>query len=148
MLSPQEFRQKLAGVIDYRTQKQNQEKKEEIKQEAISFVSILPELFSADLDRMSMWERIGNGLNAAVKKCGGDIEEFVNITLEFIKASSHAIASNKRLERWLMDIEQRTQDDKISLLRTVEKKCNVILVYARNEWNSVKDAKRTLKEGE
>jgi hypothetical protein len=121
---------------------------DELKNEAIIFCSILPELFSSDLDRISMWERIGNGVSSAVKKCGGDIEQFVNIVLEFIKANSAMVASNDRLERFLLDMEQRSDDDKKSLLRIVDKKTNVILVYARNQWNALKDSKRQLKDGE
>ena len=148
ILSAQEFRQKLAGVVDPRKQKENEQTAEEIKQEAISFCSILPELFSSDLDRMTMWERIGNGIIAACKKCGGDTEEFVHLVLEFIKANPAMLASNKRLERWLIDFSARDEEDKRMFLRTIEKKSNVILVYARNLWGEIKDAKRPLKEGE
>lgn len=121
---------------------------ENAKQQAINFCSILPELFSADLDRKGMWDRIGNGLSGAVKKCGGDYEEFVNLVLEFIKANSAMVASNKRLEAWLLEMDIKTDDDKILFLRAFEKKHNVILVFARSLWNDVKSASNKLKEGE
>jgi len=148
ILSAQEFRRKLAGVTDPRREKQNEQSAQEMKDEAISFCSILPEVFSGDLDRMTMWERIGNGIVSACKKCGGDHEEFVHIALDFIKANPAMISSNKRLEEWIMSFEQRTTDEKRLFLKVIEKKSNVILVYARNMWNQVKDAKRPLREGE
>lgn len=97
---------------------------------------------------MTMWERIGNGIVSSCKKCGGDFEEFVNLALDFIKANPAMVASNSRLEKWLISFEQKSDDDKMAFLRTIEKKSNVILVYARNLWGSIKDAKRDLKEGE
>lgn len=95
-----------------------------------------------------MWERIGNGITGACKKCGGDYEEFVNMTLEFIKSNPAVVASNTRLEEWLMSMDIQTDEFKKMFLRVIEKKSNVVLVYARNIWGQIKDSKRTLKDGE
>lgn len=119
-----------------------------MKQTAVNFCSILPELFSDDLDRMSMWNRIGNGITGAAKKCGGDYEEFVNLSLEYIKANPGIVSSNKRLEEWLFSMELNSDEDKREFIRQAEKKLNIVLVYARNLWGEIKKSKRPLKEGE
>jgi len=111
-------------------------------------VSILPNLYSESLDRLKMWDRIGNGITTAVAKCGGDLEMFVDCILEFIKADSAAVVRNSMLEKWLIVAEQMDQSDKVSMLKILEKKKNVILVYARNQYRAIKDANRPLKEGE
>lgn len=95
-----------------------------------------------------MWERIGNGISSACKKCGGDYEEFVNLSLDFIKSNPAIVASNERLEEWLLSMEIKDDDFKKMFLRIIEKKVNVILVYSRNLWTSIKDAKRPLRDGE
>lgn len=95
-----------------------------------------------------MWNRISNGIVSAQKKCAGDHEMFVNYVLEFIKAYPVLVAANKRLERWLMDFEQLDENAKIMMLKILEKKHNVILVYSRNLWNDIKNSNKQLKDGE
>ena len=109
-----------------------------IKAEAIKFSSILPKLFSDDFDRKTLWERIGNGIFSSVKKCGGDYEEFINLCLEYIKADPGKVASCKELELFLDEMNTRPQEWKDGFLFIMEKKYNIILVYARAEWNSNK----------
>lgn len=111
---------------------------EEIKQLAINFCSILPELFSSDFDRKSMWTRIGNGITSACKKCGGDYEVFVSLSLDFIKAEPGLMAANARLEEWLLSMDAKDDESKKEFLRTIENKSNVVLVYARQLWNEIK----------
>lgn len=135
-------------MVDFRNREKYQDEVENVKQQAINFCSILPELFSADLDRKDMWNRIGNGLMSAVKKCGGDYEEFVNIVLEFIKANADLVASNKRLSAWLFGMDSKPETYKTMFLRVFEKKHNVILVFARALWNDIKESSKNLKEGE
>lgn len=135
VLSANEFRQRLAGVIAPLIQEQD---KEAAKTSAISFVSILPELFSKDLDRISMWERIGNGLSAAAKKCGGNLDEFVNLSLDFIKATPGAVASNERLEEWLSTTMDKSEEYKSALIRSFTTRLNVILIYGRQDWKDRK----------
>lgn len=141
VLSAQEFRRKLAGVVDPR-KKTEAKYEEEIKQQAINFCSVLPELFSGDFDRKSMWTRIGNGIVSACKKCGGDYEVFVNLALDFVKAEPGLMAANRRLEDWLLSMDVKDDETKKEFIRVIEKKSNVILVYARQLWNEIKGVER------
>lgn len=109
-----------------------------IRDEAIKFCSILPELFSDDFDRKTLWERIGNGIVSASKKCGGDYEEFVNLILEFIKADPGKVASSDGLNMFLIGIDSRPSEWKNHFLYLMSKKYNIILVYSRTRWNARK----------
>lgn len=109
-----------------------------IKDEAIRLCSILPKLFSDDFDRKTLWERIGNGIISSVKKCGGDYEEFVNLVLEFIKAEPGQVAACEELENFLTAMETKPKEWKEQYLRLMERKHNIILVYARQRWNAEK----------
>lgn len=112
-----------------------------IKDEAIKFCSTLPRLFSDDFDRKTLWDRIGNGVVASVKKCGGDYEEFVNLTLEYIKAEPGKVAASKELEIFLEGMNTKPAEWKDCFLSVMEKKYNIILVYARQLWNFKKEGK-------
>ena len=106
-----------------------------IKDEAIKFCSTLPELFSDDFDRKTLWERIGNGIVSASKKCGGDYEEFVNLILEFIKADPGKVAASHGLSMFLEGMEIKSKEWKAQFLKLMETKYNIILVYSRTRWN-------------
>lgn len=113
-----------------------------IKQESIKLCAILPKLFSDDFDRKTLWERIGNGIKASIKKCGGDYEEFINLILEFIKADPGKVASCEELEYFLNSMDLKPHEWKEAFLKMMEKKYNIILVYARQLWNSKKVVKK------
>lgn len=137
MLSAEEFRKKLVGIVD-KSKTIPLEEDNKIKQAAIQFCSLLPELFSEDFDRKTLWTRIGNGIISGIKKCGGDYEIFINLVLEFIKADPGKTAENKKLEIFLHTIIDKSTEWKTQFLRIVEKKYNIILVYAKNKWDSEK----------
>lgn len=105
-----------------------------IKDDAIKFCSILPELFSDDFDRKTLWERIGNGIYSSVRKCGGDYESFINYVLEYIKADPGKVASCKRLNSFLSGISVKPKEWKDEFLNVFSKKHHIVLVYARDVW--------------
>lgn len=146
MLSAEKFRRKLAKVID-ESKSLHEDEKSAIKQSAIDFCAILPELFSEDFDRKTLWTRIGNGLISSIKKCGGDCEEFINLILEFIKADLGQTAANVHLDNFLSFIFNQPQEWKKNWLQIIEKKHYVILVYARYEWTKNKSGKHSELKG-
>jgi hypothetical protein len=112
-----------------------------IREEAIRFCSILPKVFSDDFDRKTLWDRIGNGISAAIKKCGNDYEEFVNLMLEFIKADPGKVASTEELLFFLDSMRLKPKEWHSKFLYIMERKNHIVLVYARNLWNSNKGTK-------
>ena len=137
LLSAVEFRQKLAGLVDPNLVLPEEER-EEVKQTAIRFTSILASLFGEDLDRKTLWERIGNGIVVCCAKCGGDWEAFVNEILQYIKADGGRVAASRPLEAMLSEIEGKPRAWKESFLRVLETKHFIIVVKARALWNSAK----------
>lgn len=109
-----------------------------MKDEIINFISILPELFSDDLDRKTLWERIGNGLMVSIAKCGGDFETFINNCLDYIKAEPGKVAANDNLASWLDVALLRPQEWKIQFMRFIERKNFLVVLKARAQWNLTK----------
>lgn len=105
-----------------------------IKDEAIKLCLILAELFSGDLDRKTLWERIGNGLAVCSAKCGGDWELLLEGLLEFVKADPASVAANKKLEIWIDLMTLKPQEWKEQFIRICETKRMIIIVKARQQW--------------
>ncbi|MGD8707068.1 MAG: hypothetical protein PVI88_00105 [Nitrosopumilaceae archaeon] len=136
-LTPEEFRLKIAGLLDPLGQMDDLGKKS-MEDEVIRFVSILPEVFGDNLDRKTLWERIGNGLVSSLAKAGGDVELFVNHCLDYVKADSGKAAANENLHYFISTLSTRDKEWKQQFLRTIEKKHYLIIVKSRDTWNKNK----------
>jgi len=106
--------------------------------ETVSFVSILPEIFSEDFDRKTLWERIGNGLTVSLAKAGGDFDLFINFCFEYLKADSGKVAANENINAFINSAMSRPVEWKNQFLSTIEKKHYLIVVKARARWNENK----------
>lgn len=135
-LSPEEFRLKLACLTDPSIKSDGV--KENLINEAVDFVSELPVFYSDDLDRKSLWERIGNGLLAAVQKCNGDVELFVNQVLVYIKADAAKVAASDRLANLIFTFSSRDKGWREGFLRQFQEYHYLIIVKSRMTWNSRK----------
>jgi hypothetical protein len=109
--------------------------------EIVRFVSILPEVFSDDLDRKTLWERIGNGIITSLAKAGGDFGLFINSCLDYVKADSGKVAANENLSTFINSALIRPREWKTQFLTVIEKKYYLIVVKARARWNENKGDK-------
>jgi hypothetical protein len=139
-MTPEEFRQKTAGLTDPLKQ-MDEFDRSALKDEAIRFISILPEVFSDDLDRKTLWERIGNGLLIARAKAGNDIESFINNCLDFVKAEPGKVAANENIALFISSISTRPQDWREQFLKTIERSHYLLIVKARARWNENRGGK-------
>jgi len=135
--SQEEFRKKLACCFDT-VSVTEEEKKEEIKEKCINFISFLPIVFSDDLDRKSLWDRISNGIYSATTKCDNDFEKFINFILEFIKADAARVASNNIFTDFLCEVSKQTDEWKIAFINYCQTKYFILVTYARQRWESMK----------
>lgn len=115
--------------------------KENLINEAVDFVAELPIFYSDSLDRMSLWDRIGNGLVAASQKCNGDVELFINQVLVYIKADTSKVAASERLSNMMYTMSQRDKSWKETFLRQFQEYHYLIIVKARMVWNNRKQVK-------
>ncbi len=138
IMSAEEFRQKLAGLVNP-NQMMKEEEIEKVKEKTIEFCSILPELFGDDLKRITLWERISHGLIVSSAKANGDIELFINQILLYIKAEPSNVASNKHLSDFIEFILSQSRNWQEQFIRTCESKYMFICVKARLIWNTKKE---------
>ena len=136
MLTPEEFRLKLACLSDPSVK--SEMARHSLIEEAVDFVSELPKFYSNELDRMSLWDRIGNGLLAAASKADGNCELFINSVLSYIKASPTSVAASDRLAAFIANFETRDTAWKRDFIHQFQEYHYLIIVKARAAWQSKK----------
>lgn len=142
-LSAETFRQKLAGLVDEEAALPDVAR-ESIKEEAVRICSIFASLFSDDLDRKTLWERIGTGIVAAIAKSDHELDRFINHALDYIKADPGRVASSAPLTAWLETNLDRPAEWRRGLLRYIEGRRFIVLVKARAHWMAVKSGREEL----
>jgi len=135
-LTPEEFRLKLACLSDPSVK--SEIVRHSLIEEAVDFVSELPKFYSDELDRMKLWDRIGNGLLAAASKADGNCELFVNSVLSYIKASLTSVAASERLASFITNFEKRDSTWKRDFICQFQEYHYLIIVKARAAWQAKK----------
>jgi hypothetical protein len=115
--------------------------KENLLNEAVDFVSELPQLYSDDLDRKAIWGRIGNGLLASATKANGDISLFVNNVLSYIKADPSRVATSDHMANLIGTFGTRDKAWKDAFIRQFQDYHYLIVVKSRAIWQSKKGGK-------
>lgn len=138
-LTPEKFRQALAGFTDAAII--NISDKENIKNEAIRYCSILASLFGSDLDRMTLWDKIGTSIESAGMKSKTDIEQFMNYCLDSIQAEHSRVASSESLLSIIQSWNSKPESWKIQLIQYLTKNKFTVLIFARERWNEFKEGK-------
>jgi hypothetical protein len=133
-LSPQEVRQRLAGLIDP-AEAVTVTDKETYRLLAVEFCAALPAVFGDTLDRMTLWDRIASGIQSGyAKTVSGDLELFVQHVLEHIRADASRVVACDRIcsaQERLFDL---STDDRQAFLTYLVTHLIPVLVFARKEW--------------
>lgn len=130
-LSTEEMRQRLAGLID------NQAEKPEwythvAKGLAIDFCASLPSVFGSELDRLTMWDKIGNAIKSGyAKTVSGDIDLFVQHILESIQADASKAVACDRLTEAIDALQQLPEQERQDWLQYLVTHLIPVLVHAR-----------------
>ena len=144
-LTTEEFRQKLAGLIDPQEQA-TPERRQELKDLSIQFAATLPEVFGEDLDRKTMWDRIGTGLQAAFAKTAGDDHEFfIQQVLEHIKAEPSKASINDSLGQVIATLAVWSSSNRQAWITYFNTYLIPILVHARAGWTKTKETRKAAK---
>lgn len=127
-----EFRQRLAGLIDPRGANETVFA-DEIRERAIAFVVGLCEVFNAkSLDRKTIWERVGSALETAhAKTVGVDVEFFVSRALEHVLAEPGRVAASAALGETIAWLHERTEAERQAWLTYLSQKRYAVLIHAR-----------------
>lgn len=134
----QEFRRKLAGLVDPERKIEASEKVE-VKEAAIRLCSIFAELFGDSLDRVTLWEKIGSALRTSCAKVSDDdLDRFITLCLEHIQAEDSRVAACEPLTQMIETFAARPSEWKYAFTSYINTHRMSLLVHARARWQNVK----------
>lgn len=127
------FRLEIAGLA--RPAGRNVTDQEDARYFAIRLLSIFAHLFGDSLDRLTLWDRIGSAVATGVAKARkGDLEQFVSLCAEHIKADDGKVAACDALKELFQIFSARDREFAESVFLLFREKRPVLLVHARDRW--------------
>lgn len=135
----------MAGLTDpdYLAPADDNHAAAEHKKWAIALCLICCDLFGESMDRMTLWERIPSGLAVACVKCDdGDIDRFISLVLDHIKADPARAARMIEVEELLFATSTKPISWRQGFVRYIASHSFSIIAYARREWENTKDKRR------
>ena len=136
-LTTEQYRRHLAGLIDPQ-QKIGLTDREVIRLTAIDFVSCLPRIFGSELDRMTLWDRIGSAIQVAFSKTVDDDHEFfISEVCRHIMAGT-AAARSEELQAVILKVTEWEAERRVLWMQYLSSHLPVVLVHARAAWEKSK----------
>lgn len=117
--------------------------KQKVKDLAVRFCAALPAVFGESLDRTTLWDRIGTGIQSAyAKTAGDDVDFFVSQVLEHIKAEPTKSLSEPELSGVLTEAGGWSASEREAWLLHLATHLIPTLVYAKAKWEERKATKK------
>ena len=139
VISTEEARRVLAGLADPDRPSGGAAESLEVKEAAVRFGSILAKLFGPDLDRMTLWERIGSAFESACSKVDdGDLDRFAHLCLDHVRAEAGAAAACEALTATLETFAARPIEWRQAFVRYCRTHRIALVVHVRRRWELVK----------
>ena len=134
------FRQTLAGLVDVT---QGAEQFGDPKEHAIDLVVLMAIGFNRDrLDTMTLWDRIESGIREAIATCPhDDITAFIGSCLEHVLCPINRIIGNGKAEAIQSRLYVLTEEESIAVVRYLHAHLLPVMVFARQRYQEMKDAK-------
>lgn len=109
--------------------------------EAVRLCSKFPELFGEDLDRKTLWKRIGSAIETSIIKSNNDLSVFVNSCLAYIKADTGKVACHEDLSYWLDTNSKKSKEWIMGFFHYLSTRYFLVIAKARQEWEARKNEK-------
>jgi hypothetical protein len=91
----EQFRQVLAGLAATEI---GGNMAEHMKPQAVAMIKAFRDVFGKSLDRMTLWERIANGIEVAAKKSGGRGDKFIAAMLDYLRSDTNVVVGSAALK--------------------------------------------------
>ncbi len=140
-LDAESFRRELAGLV---VSKESETfDSSEFRQCAVDLGVILCRVYSEQLDRTALWDRIATAFATACSKVpNGEPEQFLSAVLEHVKADPAAAAREESVSLWLAAAIEHSDEWRRSFVRYLVTRSYAVIVHARNAWEVQKEARR------
>ena len=138
-LSRDKFRKKLAGLADPSAETPNHPFG--FKQQAISLATVMARVFSDELDRKTLWNKIGAGLKSASQKRPEGGDSLIAAALESVLAEPGRAAMLPELEELILGVAEQEEEWNRGWAAYITRSSVIIVVHARALWNREKENK-------
>lgn len=137
-LSKTEFYKTITDIADFSgdTIAKNNYSDDVFIDEAIRLISEVPRFFSDQLDRMTMWDRIGNGIGSSVSKSDGDFRLFINYLVDYVKADFSKFACSDTIQSIISTFELRDKSWQRLFVENCQKYSFLIIAKSRQSWQN------------
>lgn len=131
------FRQEIAGLLE---RHENDHEPADFGAAASQLCVVMAEQFDSDtLDRLTLWDRISSGiLTAAAKVDDGDLDRFLSLCLEHVKASPGRTAASETVAM-LLGMFDQDEAWRIGFLRYCQSHIYAVLIHGRASWQQHKE---------
>ena len=137
-LDTEAFRRKLAGLADPNT-RTGSLAPVVVRETANRFCSILAHLFSDQLDRLTLWDKIGAALESACSKVSDDdTDRFITLCLEGVLADPGRAAACDALGAIIGTLNVAKPEDRFAFIHHIQTHRYSVLVHGRQRWERVK----------
>lgn len=140
VLDTEAFRRKLAGLEDPLARDPDTPgEKAEIRALAAELVATLADLFGPDLDRKTLWSRIGSALETAdARVSDDDLERFASLCLDHVKAEPGRAAAHEGLGDLLATFAGRPTEWRFAYLGYLRSHRYPALQFGRRRWEEIR----------
>lgn len=141
-LSTEEFRQKMAGLLDPVRATGDTERKE-MRETGVRFLTVLAKHYKLKSSREEMWGDVVNVVTKSVAKLGGspDLERLVNDCLAGLLADDKYTIACPAINQLLEVFEVRDEAWRSQLVVDLHNHLRPWAVHARRRWEQVKEGK-------
>lgn len=140
------FRQQLAGLII--DEAEQPLLSEDFKSHAAALCVLLARHYDpAAKDRLALWEHIAKALALACCKVdSGDIDQFLSLCLDNVRAEHARVVSDEQSEALIGDLADREESWRLGFLRYIRSHSYVVLVHGRRAWEADKQSRQPARD--
>lgn len=145
-LSYEDFRRHLAGLSDPDRRPESAGEKGAVKETARRLCSIFAKLFGDDLNRMTLWGRIGSALETACAKVSDDdLDRWCDLCLEHVQADPAEAARCDALTAVRLSWETWPRELRFALLSYIRSHRYAVLTFGRQRWEQALEEAKARK---
>lgn len=136
-LDAERFRQELAGLIE---RHEGDHEPSDFSSAAVQLCIALAEQFNRDsLDPLTLWDRISSGIIASAAKVDdGDLDRFLSLCLEHVKAAPASTACSESVARLVAMLDEPV-GWRIGFVKHLVSHHYAVIVHGRQAWLKYKD---------
>lgn len=146
-LDADRFRRELAGLID--EERSGVHKPADFREQSAMLCYCLAKVYNRDvLEAIKLWERIGTAIATACEQVDdGDLDRFISICLEHVKASHSKVAADDEVGHVLAEITESEESWRLAFVNYLKSHSYTAIIHGRRMWETSKEDRNESRKG-